>query len=285
MPGRYFPEVERTAVAIRDLRIQGAVSVARRSLSALRLFIEREAPSREDLSRHAGLLSSQRPTEPALQNCLALVLASGDPALACAQLLNSFQTDFARIRDAGWRFVPDGGTVLTHCHSSSVVGLLKEARERGRRFQVYHTETRPLYQGHRTARDLVSARIRATMFVDSAVNHFMPEAGIVLLGADSLEPDGFVNKIGTSQVALSARENGKPLYVVCGLMKFNASGARMAVEKRPASELGFALRGLAIENPAFDFTPARLVKGVVCEEGVLPLRKAVSLARKKLARS
>jgi ribose 1,5-bisphosphate isomerase len=280
--GKYFPEVSRTAIAIRDLRIQGATNVAKKSLTVLGFFIQRENPSREELSRHVHLLSIQRPTEPLLQNSLSLVLASGDPGRECARLIAEFSEDEKKMRKAGVSLIPDGGAVLTHCHSASVVGILKEAREAGKKFSVLHTETRPRYQGHKTARELVSARIRAKMFVDSAVNYFMPDADIVLLGADSLEPDGFINKIGSSLVALSAREQKKPLYVICNLLKFNRNRHRIAIERRPPEELGFSLPGLAIENPAFDFVPRKFVKGVVCEKGIFPFQRAVALARKRL---
>jgi ribose 1,5-bisphosphate isomerase len=279
MSGKFFPEVARTAVAIRDLRIQGAINVTKRSLSAMRLFVLRETPSPEELRRHANLLLAQRPTEPALKNTLERALSSPDPAGECARILAELSSDSAKMTKAGISLIPDGGTVMTHCHASSVTAILKSARAGGKRFSVLHTETRPMFQGHRTAQELLAARIHPTMFVDSAINFFMPEADLAMVGADALVSGGFINKIGTSLLALSAREHRKPLYVVCGLVKYSRD--RVQVERRPVSELGFSAPGLHLENPAFDFTPARFVKGIVCEAGVVPFRKAVALARKK----
>ncbi|MFH0961622.1 MAG: translation initiation factor eIF-2B [archaeon] len=275
-------QVEKTAIAIRDLQIQGAINVARSALSALRFYIVSEKPGKAGIEKSAALLAAQRPTEPALQNLLSAVLRSGNPEKKCDKLLSEIGVDSDRIVRSGLPLVKPGSTIITHCHASSVTSLLREARARGTRFSVLHTETRPRYQGHRTARDLVSGGIRQTMFVDSAMNYFMPEADIALVGADALLPDGFVNKIGTSLLALSAREHGKPLYAVLGLIKFAETG-KIHIEKRPVSELGFHLHGARLENPAFDFIPKKFVRGIVCEEGILAFGEAVKAARKKVA--
>lgn len=275
----YDARVAGIAKAIRDLQIQGAINVARAALSSLRLYL---ISGGSELERHARLLAAQRPTEPALKNCLAAVLRADDPAGKCDRLLSQIGEDADRIVRAGIPLIKEGCTVITHCHASSVTAILREARARGRRFRVMHTETRPRFQGHRTARELAAARINPTMFVDSATNFFMPEADLAMVGADALMPDSFANKIGTSLLALSARENGKPLYVVAGLLKFAERGS-VKIERRPVAELGFHSPGVHLENPAFDFTQARLAKAVVCEEGILGYREAVKRARRKLA--
>jgi len=279
--GRYFPLVEKTAVGIRDLQIQGAINVARASLSAIRTYVLEEKPEKNELGRHVSLLLAQRPTEPALQNCLKSVLNSKSPAKRADELLSEIGHDAEKIVNSGLPLVKEGSKIITHCHASSLTAIFRKARSIGRRFSVYHTETRPRYQGHRTARDLVDGRMRPTMFVDSAINYFMPEVDFAFVGSDALLPEGFINKIGTSMLALSAREHDKPLYVVTGLLKFAESG-RIHIEQRPVSELGFHAKGVHLRNPAFDLTPKKFVKGVVCEEGILGYSEAIRLARKKI---
>lgn len=228
-----------------------------------------------------ALLLAQRPTEPALQNCMRSVLNSANPAKRADELLSEIGHEAEKIVDSGLPLVKDGSKIITHCHASSLTAIFRKARSLGRRFSVYHTETRPRYQGHRTARDLVEGRINPTMFVDSAINYFMPEVDFAFVGSDAILPEGFINKIGTSMLALSAKEHKKPLYVVTGLLKFAESG-RIHIEERPVSELGFHAKGVRLKNPAFDFTPKKFVKGVVCEEGILSYSDAIRLARKKI---
>jgi len=67
------------------------------------------------------------------------------------------------------KLIKNGDVIFTHCHSTNVAKALIYAKKKGKRFEVYNTETRPLYQGRKTARQLRKAKIKVTMFIDSAV--------------------------------------------------------------------------------------------------------------------
>ena len=59
-----------------------------------------------------------------------------------------------------------------------------KAKKEGKRFQAIVTETRPLYQGLMTAKDLLKANIPVIYCIDSAAGVSMKQATKVLTGTD-----------------------------------------------------------------------------------------------------
>ena len=152
-----------------------------------------------------------------------------------------------------------------------------------KKISVIACETEPLEQGIRTARDMIAAGIPVTLIDDNAVNFMMKDVDVVVVGADAMRKEGMVNKIGTSMVALSAKENRVPFYVVGSTLKID-NRKKFKVEERSAREIYRKLidkkgiRGAKIRNPAFDVTPWKNVTAVVTESGLMSpsalLRKA-----------
>ena len=86
------------------------------------------------------------------------------------------------------------------------------------------------------------------------------------------------NKIGTYSLAVLAAAHDVPFYVAAPSSTFDLAietGADIPIEERAAAEvlrpLGVAAapEGARAYNPAFDVTPARLVRGIVTERGVI----------------
>jgi methylthioribose-1-phosphate isomerase len=100
----------------------------------------------------------------------------------------------------------------------------------------------------------------------------------VVVGADRIAANGDVaNKIGTYSVAVLAKENGVPFYVAAPVSTFDltlASGDAIPIEQRSPTEVthvygvAMAPENIAVQNPAFDVTPARYVSAIICEKGV-----------------
>lgn len=204
-----------------------------------------------------------------------------------------------RIGEHGASLVPDGGGVLTHCNAGALatvawgtaLSALYVAHERGRRFQVYADETRPLLQGARlTAFELASAGIDVTIICDSAAASLMHAGRIqmAIVGADRIAANGdAANKIGTYGAAIAARRHGIPFYVAAPVSTFDLSlksGAEIPIEFRADDEVrgGFgrevAAPGVKCLNPAFDVTPADLLSGIITEHGVIQPVNAQTVA-------
>jgi methylthioribose-1-phosphate isomerase len=195
----------------------------------------------------------------------------------------------AAIGGHGAALLPDGG-VLTHCNTGALatggdgtaLAVITTAWERGRKLEVFADETRPLFQGARlTAWELVQRGIPVTVLVDAAAGHLLRTGRIkaCIVGADRITARGDVaNKIGTYALAVLAAAHDVPFYVAAPSSTFDLAledGVDIPIEERAADEvlrpLGTpaAPAGARAYNPAFDVTPARLIRGIVTERGVI----------------
>ena len=189
----------------------------------------------------------------------------------------------------GAKMFRDGDVVLTHCNAGSLatvaygtaLGVIRAARESGKRLSVIATETRPVMQGSRlTAFELQHDGIDVSLIPDTAVGHMMAKSAIkrVIVGADRVLRTGHVfNKIGTYQVAILASRHRVPFYVAAPLSTFDfeSSPEEVIIEERSVDEVvkvgkkRIAPKGVRIFNPAFDMTPPELITGIITEKGVL----------------
>ncbi|MCL0082448.1 S-methyl-5-thioribose-1-phosphate isomerase [Dehalococcoidia bacterium] len=206
-----------------------------------------------------------------------------------------------RIGLLGAELIEDGFTILTHCNAGALatagygtaLGVIKTAREQGKRIQVFADETRPLLQGARlTAWELVEAQIPVTLITDSMAGHFMSQGKIdcVVVGADRIAANGDVaNKIGTYSVAVLAKENAVPFYVAAPTSTIDPSvksGTEIPIEERSPDEVTriggarIAPDGVGVANPAFDVTPHRYISAIITEQGIAREPYIESLGRR-----
>ena len=244
---------------IKSVRIQGARNIA---LAALRYITSARQPKRA-----ARALLKTRPTEPMLKNAMRLVITSDEPRTTAKELVEIINQNFERTVGFGGKILSRYEKVMTICHSSTVIEALRRSSVK----TVYASETRPLYQGHKTARDLKKTK-HVVFYVDSAMAHFMPDVEAVVIGADAIDSSGAVyNKIGSLALAVVAKEFGKPFYVIAESMKFDidtVDGGAVPVEERPVSEV-WSEKGITVRNPAFDRVPAKYIAAIVSDLGVL----------------
>jgi len=297
-------KVKKAAERIRRLEVQGATNVA---LTAVRALVEQMKVSRAldrayafaEIAEAKTILFESRETEPFMRNAIRYIEWRVEKADwqkvgelreliqgVSEELLKGFEDARRRIAEVGSRRILPGTRVLTHCHSSAVTMVFKRAKERGVDFEVVCTETRPVYQGRITAKELLDAGIETTMIVDSAVRSFMNKVDLVFVAADAITSEGnIINKIGTSLVALAAKEARTPFYVITELLKFDPAtihGDYEAIEERsPAEVWPDAPEGLAIRNQAFDVTRRDYIHGVICEEGVISPHSILEAVRRR----
>jgi methylthioribose-1-phosphate isomerase len=180
--------------------------------------------------------------------------------------------------------------VLTHCNAGGLatadygtaLAVFFWAHEQGKRLHVYADETRPLLQGSRlTAWELMQRGIETTLICDAMAAQVMREGRVqaVIVGADRIAANGdTANKIGTYGLALLAAAHEIPFYVAAPSSTFDlalANGDSIPIEQRPAEEITHGLgrptapHGVRVYNPAFDVTPARLIRAIICEHGII----------------
>jgi methylthioribose-1-phosphate isomerase len=185
--------------------------------------------------------------------------------------------------------MPASGGVLTHCNAGALatcgygtaLGVIRAAVEQGKKIHVYADETRPFLQGSRlTAWELMKDGIPTTVISDNMSGAMMSQGkiGAIVVGADRIAANGDVaNKIGTYTVAVLAKEHAIPFYVAAPFSTIDLDtpeGSQIPIEQRDAREVThiggkqMVPTGVAVENPAFDVTPAKLVSAIITERGV-----------------
>jgi len=131
--------------------------------------------------------------------------------------------------------------IFTHCHSSTVEAIIVKAWKQGKKFEVYNTETRPKFQGRKTATNLAKEGIPVTHFVDSAGRSMLRKTDLFLFGCDAITSEGkLINKIGTEMLAQTARESSIPAYSCTNSWKFDPNtlyGFDEEIEQRDPNEV------------------------------------------------
>jgi methylthioribose-1-phosphate isomerase len=303
--------VEEVAQAIRTMMVRGAPSIGIAAAYGIVLAgraEEGDAPAfLRAIEAASALLRATRPTAKNLDWALSAMQSAASAVASVAPLERGMRLGDAaraihvdevkacqRLGELGAANVPDGARILTYCNAGalatggygSALGVVRAAREAGKRVSVIASETRPLFQGSRlTAWELAKDGIPVEVITDSMVASLMArrQVDLVIVGADRIARSGDVaNKIGTYGVACLAQVHGVPFDVAAPMSTIDmacASGEQIPIEERAETEvthlpmLGGNERIVPDEvharNPSFDVTPARLVRSIVTERGVV----------------
>lgn len=182
-------------------------------------------------------------------------------------------TKVMTICNAGTIATAKYGTALAPFHLGS---------EKGKQFQVFACETRPVFQGSRlTVWELQQSGVDVTLITDSMAAHTIGAKGIeaIIVGADRVAANGdTANKIGTLNLAFLAAAYKIPFYVAAPSSTFDLSienGDSIRIEERPSEEIThiagkqIAPDNTKVFNPAFDVTPAHLITAIITEKGII----------------
>ena len=291
---------------IKDIKIQGATNIAK---SAFDILITESKNQTFDSSEEflkfiesaMQMLISARPTEPMLFNGMDYI--KSQIATCKDNLCDSIQKTVIEsatyylnlIKETAERailnwlgIINDGDNVLTHCHSTSAVKTLALHKVKGLKFKVFNTETRPLYQGRKTAKDLIEEWIDVTMVVDGVAPFLMDEESgtdlmmdCVIIGCDAIKLDGgVINKVWSYAVGLSALYANVPVYIAGNLLKVDVHDT-IQIEQRHSHEVWEdAPDKVDFLNFAFDKIPPKFIRGIITEFGIIKPREIRSYIEK-----
>ena len=310
---RVYRDYREVARAIRDMVVRGAPAIGVAAAMGVALGA-RKLPAKRfatGFARICKTLAAARPTAVNLSWAIARMqrVYRENADLGIAELRTRLETEARLIHDEdvtinraighhGAALLPDSGTVLTYCNAGALatagygtaLGVIRRAREIGKRISVIACETRPFLQGARlTAWELHRDRIPCTLVTDNMVGHLMQRRMIdaVVVGTDRTAANGDVaNKIGTYTVAALASHHRVPFYVAAPTSSIDlaaASGADIPIEQRSAKEVthfggkAVAPEGVPALHPAFDVTPGDLVTAIITEHGIArqPYRRSL----------
>jgi methylthioribose-1-phosphate isomerase len=294
--------------AINDMTIRGAPAIGVAAAMGIALGVL-NLPAKsggEDLQgnfyRICDEFSRTRPTAVNLfwaiermKSCFENTLKSGTNYIKNAlveEAIHICEEDIAINRQMGIhgrKLIKDGDSILTHCNAGALatagygtaLGVIRAAREEGKKLHVFVDETRPVLQGARlTAWEMKKENIPATLITDNMAGLVMKQGkvNLVIVGADRIASNGdTANKIGTYTLAVLARENNIPFYIAAPLSTIDMaikSGEEIPIEERDEAEVTnfhgvrTAPEGVAVYNPAFDVTPNRYISAIINEAGV-----------------
>jgi methylthioribose-1-phosphate isomerase len=266
----------------REQVAQAAVAIRATRPTAQNLFYAVE--------RVAAVIARSANLDEARERAVAVAQAIADEDAAACE----------RIGRHGEPLVADGARVLTHCNAGwlafvdwgSALSPVYTAARAGKRVSVLADETRPRGQGAMlTAWELAQEGIDHRVIADNAAAHLMSrgEVDLVIVGSDRIAANGDVaNKIGTLEKAICAAHFSIPFYVAAPTSTIDwrcAAGSDIPIEERDGEEVLFAQGvdeagaerrvrtanpGSQARNPAFDVTPAALVRAIITERGAVP---------------
>ncbi len=303
-----YDDYRDVAQAITEMVVRGAPAIGvsaafGMALAARQSPAQQAGPLRDFLAEAAEFLKQARPTAVNLAWAVdhMLGIAQDERHNTADAIRKALLDEAQRLADAdvatnkalathGAELVKDGDTILHHCNTGmlatvdygTALGVIRMAHEQGKRIHVLLDETRPRLQGSRlSAWECEQLGIPYDIIPDTAAGYFMRrgEVNLVLFGADRVAANGdVVNKIGSYQIAVLARENGIPCYSVFPTSTVDLtkrSGDDIPIEERDPDEVR-APYGCEIvppsynaRNPAFDVTPQQYLSGLVTEEGVV----------------
>ncbi len=262
------PELEKRIAGVAADRESGASEILEDVLAILRAAIA----ARVDLPEVSEALRRAQPSMAPVWNATASAL-TGD--------LDRFTQRVARAPHAISRFALEllaTGTspaaalrIVTISYSGTVAHVIEELSRR-RSVAVACAEGRPALEGRWLATRLVAAGVPVTCYSDAALGHALDVADAVLVGADTVAPEWFLNKSGTRMLAASATLRGIPVYVVAGREKFAGPQLAEALTERlgPTSEIWpDPPPGVTVRNPYFERVPLELAAAIISDVGAL----------------
>jgi methylthioribose-1-phosphate isomerase len=292
-------------LAIKEMRVRGAPAIGVAAaygiaLGASGITTENKNEFLAQLHQVMQTFAASRPTAVNLFQAINRMKEAARKD-GVAEIKNSLVNEANRIHQEeitatkqlsqlGAELIKDGFTLLTHCNAGplatagygTALGVIKAAKDQGKRVSVFATETRPLLQGARlTTWELRQEGIPVTLITDSMAGYFMQQSKIdcVIVGADRIAANGDVaNKIGTYTLAVLAKESEIPFYVAAPTSTIDlslSSGGKIPIEERSPEEVthiqgvAIAPEGVRAANPAFDVTPHSYITAIITEKGII----------------
>jgi methylthioribose-1-phosphate isomerase len=288
------------------MRIRGAPAIGVAGAYGIALgALKIEAASRDEfLLKLKDIMQTLAATRPTARNLFVAIDRMQQAAGAggdMEQIKKALVNEAARIHSEeaeatgklarfGAELIKDDATILTHCNTGplattgcgTALGVIKQAKEQGKKIKVFASETRPLLQGARlTAWELKQAIIPFTLITDSMAGYFLSRGEIdcIIIGADRIAANGDIaNKIGSYTLAVLAMENGVPFYVAAPVSTIDLSlacGDEIPIEERDPDEVthlqgvSTTPEGTRAANPAFDVTPHYYITAIITEKGII----------------
>lgn len=258
-------EVARALIAWGEGWAAGAPGTGREALVGLERVARRQAALAPVLRVANDLLIELERRDPEDEN--ALRAGVGKTAAVWRQRLDTARDTLRLHLRRALTAVP---VVYTYSASSTVQGAIEDHFAGGAWFQVVVSESRPGNEGARLAAALAARGVPVRLGTDAWLWGALEADGALVVGADSLLPTAWVNKVGTRALAARAREIGARVVCAADSSKFLPSALALlprSYERDPGEILSDPRPPLAVENPYFEEIAWEALDLLVTERG------------------
>lgn len=163
--------------------------------------------------------------------------------------------------------------VMLHSNSGTVSEVFRLLAGEGMDIRIVQTLSSPAEEGRLQALELAKLGFQVTLIPDVLAAGKMKEMDYLILAADQVRRNTIVNKTGSLQMALAAREFNVPLVILTESRKINKSGmdAPFRDSSRDEKEIlkGTAHPNVSALNLYFEEIPGYLVSKIITEKKIL----------------
>jgi translation initiation factor 2B subunit (eIF-2B alpha/beta/delta family) len=167
-------------------------------------------------------------------------------------------------------------TILCHSQSSAVRELFAAYGGNRKKIRILQTESRPILEGRIQAVNLHKLGFEVKLITDNGYVRHLDRINLVLLGADAVFRDYFVNKTGSYSICLAAKNAGIPVFILADSRKFWFSlfpehkDIQYNENKKPVEEIWKDPHpGIDVENFYFEKIPVGWADGFITEKDIL----------------
>ncbi len=236
-------------------RISGAAEIEMKAIDYIGKYI-----GKKELFEKCLAMLSLYPSMASIWNIANFAFLYGEKA---KEKFEEMKKVNEKVVEHGKKAIKDGYTVLTYSRSSTVAKILRACK--GKNIKIICSESRPKYEGRKLAKELCND-FEVMLTTDAAIFSFLDEADIVITGADAILTDGILNKIGTSALAVYAKEKKKPFYVAASSYK---TFPFVFIKEEDGKEIWKnAPEKIKLRNFYFDLTPSYYISHFITEKGV-----------------
>ncbi|MBN1408335.1 MAG: hypothetical protein JW956_11120 [Calditrichaceae bacterium] len=234
-------------VAKRIMRKQPNMVLLRKSTNTILIYFKR-------------LVKSEKETE-------QIIKAVEKKIVSIEQEINA---RVQKIGNTGSKIIAPTNKIMTLSNSTLVRRIFETAYNHKRKFEVYCCKSHPPDEGIQLAETLDKMGIKTTIISDSQIGVFMPEMNLVLVGADRIYDNGFVNKAGTLALCLIAKYYNIPVYLAADTTKILLESERIVkfLSQNTQEVYNGNRKKIGIENVYYEKVPIEFVHKVICEDSV-----------------
>lgn len=173
---------------------------------------------------------------------------------------NSIQNLFERNK----KLLMKNRVITTISFSKTLLEIFKLLYKENPELKVFITESRPNYEGKLLAKKLIKEEVNSHLIVDAMMNYAVQKSDCIIIGADQILKNGnVVNKTGSYPLALCAKANKKPFYVIATKDKITKKNKYFPTEYSSDEIWEYKNSKLQITNYYFEEIPKNLITKIL----------------------